>query len=324
MRTLYLHIGMHKTGSTSIQESLCHCNTETALYIPFGPINHSVGAMTVFGEHPERYHIHRRQGLSRESVMALRKEMIEQLLVGLAAPQNTLILSGEDFSLLSFDAVSQLHKILTLAIERIQIIAYVRTPVGYASSSFQQLVGGGLNHWAGHAPCYRDRFEKYIQIFGRTAVEIVPYRRETLIGGDVVDDFLHRIGQPDLKLPRPRSNSSQSLEIVAAQYWINKHAKAVLPPAQTGALRQAVGAAIKTLGQSTRLRFAEAAVVDEAVAQDVAWLESVTDFTLRDDPIDATEHEVASEAALLAYGADQLRALSLSPAQHQQLAQLGL
>jgi hypothetical protein len=61
MRNLILHIGMHKTGSSSIQQILFE-NREVLLkhdcYYPESILmNHSHSLYTLFSSHAEKYHI---------------------------------------------------------------------------------------------------------------------------------------------------------------------------------------------------------------------------------------------------------------------------
>ena len=60
-----LHIGMHKTGSTSIQTALSGYDTGRAFYARFPESNHSPAIRGTFSTRPETYH--QWQKLGRES-----------------------------------------------------------------------------------------------------------------------------------------------------------------------------------------------------------------------------------------------------------------
>jgi hypothetical protein len=67
MRELFLHVGMHKTGTTSIQQTL-HANRARLQraglsYFEAEETNHSRTVFSAFAEAPHLYHANRRQGL---------------------------------------------------------------------------------------------------------------------------------------------------------------------------------------------------------------------------------------------------------------------
>ena len=77
------------------------------------------------------------------------------------------------------------------------MIAYVRPPISYMESAFQQAVKGrgerrigGSRFW----PRYRERFEKLDAVFGRENVRLKLFRPDVLRDGDVVLDFAHELG----------------------------------------------------------------------------------------------------------------------------------
>jgi len=51
-RTLNLHIGLHKTGSTSIQRAFRDFREGDLWYAPLRPANQSMPLVTLFGDDP--------------------------------------------------------------------------------------------------------------------------------------------------------------------------------------------------------------------------------------------------------------------------------
>ena len=68
-----LHVGMPKTGSTSIQESLYHgLRARGFWYVSFGEVNGERVLLTCFGhDQGEDYHHHRKLGLAKDDLPPL-------------------------------------------------------------------------------------------------------------------------------------------------------------------------------------------------------------------------------------------------------------
>ena len=98
MRTLFLHIGMHKTGTTSIQNTLAkYLNTGPFVYADMSPYdNHSVAVYTLFSERPLMHPIHQRRKTAASELLK-EKDALEQRLVNHFAdhPSADFIISGD-------------------------------------------------------------------------------------------------------------------------------------------------------------------------------------------------------------------------------------
>ena len=154
MKVCYLHLGLHKTASSSFQQT-CAANrgvlTEAGLSYPIFRCdearpprlninNHSVPLRSLYDDEPENYHINKRWKVTCvERANHNYRAQLEQAL----STDQSLILSGEGLSLLS---AASLRKLVTL-IEQNQFLvrplAMVRSPLDYAHSIAQQLVRGG-------------------------------------------------------------------------------------------------------------------------------------------------------------------------------------
>jgi hypothetical protein len=68
-RRVIVHIGMHKTGSSSIQHTLYQRLADASFeYADLGCANHSEQIHSLFSSSPERYHLHRKRGRSKEEI----------------------------------------------------------------------------------------------------------------------------------------------------------------------------------------------------------------------------------------------------------------
>lgn len=138
MKKIIVHIGVHKTGSSSIQKTLDGFDDGKTRYARLGDLNHSIPLYSIFSSNRfERRHF-QRQGLSEQEMAATVAKYDALLSRELALERETLILSAEDLSILKNEAdVLSLRQRLSPHADRLEVLAYLRDPVGFASSSFQ-------------------------------------------------------------------------------------------------------------------------------------------------------------------------------------------
>ena len=80
MNHCIFHIGMHKTGTSSIQESLYYgLRDPSFLYFGFGEPNGSRGLKTLFGDDPEFHIMNRKMGLSGERMELYKRRLQRRL-----------------------------------------------------------------------------------------------------------------------------------------------------------------------------------------------------------------------------------------------------
>ncbi len=204
-RTLYLHIGSHKTGSTSIQRFLAQNRatlTERGISYPTGAndvnLNGALGAAAT----------------TDDNALAQRAEQVARLIAQHGADH--VIASSEGFSyLIDRPAIQALHDALTPTFPTIKIISYLRRQDQFAISHHQeganpQTKAAALLH--GHSLTalpqpslrqhqyldYETRIGLWADVFGNAAMILRVYDRATLKNGDSIADFLDIIGLHDL------------------------------------------------------------------------------------------------------------------------------
>jgi hypothetical protein len=159
IKKIYLHLGVHKTASTTIQETLGRfrgvLEKEGYLYPEFfldtqRIYNHSIPIYNLFTEFPELYHIN----LSKQITSALaiaemnsnyRKQLENQIN---EFKGEHLIISGEDISVLSKTALSKFVEYLRSLTDkevRVMVILFCRNPNGWVRSSVQEVVKNSLS-----------------------------------------------------------------------------------------------------------------------------------------------------------------------------------
>ena len=223
-----MHIGMHKTGSSSIQYNLSRNSYSTFSYFNLEAENHSIPLFSLFSKKPEQYHIHRRNKRTKEDVEKYNKRVEKLFIQHLIANEEYqhFVISGEDISMLPLESIAHLKSFLFHYFKKVQIIAYVRSPLSYMSSTFQENVKAGLADFQveNTYPYYRLRFEKFYKVFGEKYVSLIHFDKKNLYCGDVVHDFLKRVGEPITceKVYFNQINQSLSKEATCIFYLFNK------------------------------------------------------------------------------------------------------
>jgi hypothetical protein len=199
MKRCWIHIGMHKTGSTSIQVSLAkERDLADWKYIKVEGRRNMGGVLyAMFASDPTRYHWFQKQGRTSADIVAegarLREELGREIQ---KSPESNLVISGESLTLIDEKGLVEMDAFLRNFFDEIRVIGYVRPPIGFKVSFFQQRVK--------HSNCdfdfndfqlqYRKRFKKFDDIFGRENVLLRKFEPETFRNGCIVMDFCDQIG----------------------------------------------------------------------------------------------------------------------------------
>jgi tetratricopeptide (TPR) repeat protein len=224
MRTnFYIHIGVHKTGTKSIQHTLAD-NRTTLLArginsFPGDP-NHGPALISLLADYPHADSRNIRKHLDTPEKAASYNEStrhdIEKALRSNRSPK--MVISGEGLSGLSPAEIERLKEMLAPYAASYRVIVYVRDPYEYANSAYlQRIKSGSILGEAGRIPLptYKRRLERYINAFGRENVDIRIFHPPRFVGGDLVSDFLVALGEsPEVakSLNIVRANQSMSHE----------------------------------------------------------------------------------------------------------------
>lgn len=197
-REIIIHAGMHKTGTSSIQQTLSKIQSTDFYYPKWRHPNHSNLFALLYHEPLGEYHAFKNEGMSEKSLRDLKKAWLERFEKNLRDENHRkIIFSAEDMSGQRFqNAVERFKDHLTILKIPYRIILYVRPSKSLIQSSIQQLIKSGLadldltKHW----PCYRKRLEFFDVLFGRENVTLRKFNKPSLYEGDVVKDFAHIVG----------------------------------------------------------------------------------------------------------------------------------
>jgi hypothetical protein len=296
-----IHMGMHKTGSTSIQQSLHGYSDDRVLYAALGDAgNHSLAMFSLFSSDPERHHLHKASGRTPAAVRAYIAGVHADLHRSIvAANGRTLVISGEDIGVLQADGLERMRELFQKRFDQVTIVGYVRPPGTFMASSFQQRVRRGVRLSLEKSyRNYQKSFAKFDDVFGRENVDLWKFDPKSFPNGCAVRDFCSRLG---IALPAERIlrlNESLSRQAVLALYAYHHLSRKEAATMKSWEAQQ-IGALLSGPG-STRFRFSPEAIkpVLEANRADIEWMEarlgqSLTE-ELRHEPGD-----VASEDDLL-------------------------
>lgn len=219
-----IHPGMPKTGSSSIQQTLVGLQPEGWAYPASGTGNMGRELMLMFEDAPWTATAFTQQGLNREEIEARRDKVAGELTAALtaaaAAGQNT-VFSAERIFNVPEPVVTRLRDYYVGLGFTPRVVAYVRRPVSFMQSAFQQNLktdNPGLFHPGNLYPHYRRGFATLDRVFGRENVTLKLFDKDSLAGGDAVIDFYAEMGH-DLPASQViRVNETLSLPAVALLY----------------------------------------------------------------------------------------------------------
>ena len=152
-KTCFLHVGLHKTASSSFQET-CAQNSRFLASLGFDyPLfkceaanknkiaNHSIPIFSLFNENPKKYHVNAKWGI-QEKIKEVNSSYGKQLDTYLKN-SNNLVISGEDISVLSRNSMLKLINKIHQYNFKIKACAIVRSPYSALCSALQQRIKEG-------------------------------------------------------------------------------------------------------------------------------------------------------------------------------------
>ncbi|MCV6586613.1 MAG: hypothetical protein OIF47_13850 [Marinibacterium sp.] len=322
MTRVFMHVGMEKTGSTSIQAALDGFDDGNVRYADLkprsfddvNPSGHNHAINTLASRKPMSNKRNAANGWNRKEIRDMRVDYEERIRRELSTPDRLLVFSGESICRLEHDEVAWLDGFMREYTDDIRALAYYREPIGLISSRFQQVVKSGrgefLTDGDDKIPTgYRSRFESFVNIYGSDRFELRDFDEARRSEHGLIGDFCQQVGIDPSQLTVPRTNESLSTEAVALIYLFNQ--KGVT---STGSVKhtRARGLMAKLLGRSFsgRFRLDSDFIRSRLRPRDCAWMEKNIGKSF---DFDSRRHEgVKSEDELLDHvprGAERLAPL---------------
>lgn len=305
MKRCWLHVGMHKTGSTSVQVTLSSAGRIPGWrYLLAGRrANLGQSLYAMLAADAREFHTFVKKGASDAEVKRegewLRRALEREIR---GCREENLILSAEALSIIDRPGIASLREFLSPLCDEVRVIGYVRPPLAFKVSHFQQRVKHGLGTFdvARIRPRYRKRFRKFDKEFGRENVILRKFDPALFPGQCVVRDFCAQVGLPfPADRPVVRSNESLSREACGILYAYRKYGPGFGVGPEVIRENQRLIAALVAMG-GTKFRVCgellAAGLAEDA--EDVRWMEERLQCPL-DERIPADAEAITCEEDLL-------------------------
>jgi hypothetical protein len=302
MTRCIIHIGMHKTGSTSLQRSLDGFRNDRFVYADLSrDPNHSLAIFSAFSANPARHHLHstRDDAGVNAYIRKIRRELERSIS---ATHGRTLLISGEDIGVLPARDLAPLKDFFRERFDDVMIVGYVRPPAGFITSSFQERVKNGSVTSLAIDSFYRNyqtSFEKFDEVFGRENVHLWKFDPTRFPGGCVVQDFCARLGIAFPSERIVRMNESLSRRAVAMLYTYRKLGPQVGAPRMRGRFAMTLGNLLGDAGGKFRFSPDTLRPVLEKNRADTEWMEARLGESLGEDLGENRPGDVHDETDLL-------------------------
>lgn len=291
---IVLHIGSNKTGTTSLQKAL-HAGRDLlgrhGVLYPRSPDGSPTHALLLAGMyHPD--HVPRLERQFPKS-SAARAAFLGELRRSVATRRpETVVLSSEGFFRpLADGALRRLQgELLDLGASAIEVAVYLRRPSDKYLSSLQQAIKASSRFPLPGSSAYREALQPYVEVFGAGSVKARLFARESLVGGNITEDFCRSFLGPAgaglaSSLWQFRSNetlSAESMDIV-------RSFREAFHPGEDGRFNSASNSLVRTLlrldtvcgASRPRLVDGVAAAIDALSSADMDWVLNRLGLALR-------------------------------------------
>lgn len=306
----FVHAGMHKTGSTSIQRTLARQPEPNFTYVDWPVANHSTlfELLTQTASSPLR--LLRPLGITPANLARRRRPARNRLREQLAALRSPGVFSAETIFSADVVRLRRFAAVLSDLPITVQVLMYVRPPVSFAHSAFQQRLKGSPN-WRLDPdrliPDYQRAIAALDEVFGRDQVSLRAYHPWKFPQGDVVQGFAQALGLHLSNRSVEVANRGLGAEAVALLYLYRHQMQQQGQPDRT-----ALPALVAALGQFGRqpLRLSPGLLEPILASRQemLDWLDRRLGRRLQDRHPDSGV-EIGCEADLLRLAQDQSDAL---------------
>ncbi|MFS4438723.1 hypothetical protein ACMA5I_10960 [Paracoccaceae bacterium GXU_MW_L88] len=273
---------MPKTGSTSIQDAFYGYADKNLRYADLQPRNHGFNLAAAFSRDPSKHPEFRWREVSRAQSEARALKMRSDIEKA-CKDKRSVIFSGESvIDHLDPTEIADLVSFMDKRFDKVVAILYVRPLAQLVSSQLQQRLKMRMQNFSMPAPHYRRRFEPVINAVGLDNTTLIRFDRASLIDGDVVKDFAHRVGAENVPEGTTDSNESFSAEALGALYAFNHYTGPYLPEKMRTQITRDMRDALQNVGE-TKFGLSPKLIKQhlENYAEDVAWMEDICGFDVK-------------------------------------------
>ena len=275
-RRAVLHLGMNKTGSSSIQKTFAGYADARWRYLRLGPPNHSAIFAVAFLDRPPP---HIRNSLALDAPGLTPAEARAMIGRELARDRRSVLISAEGLAKKYWaGSAPALADFLRGQVDDLCGLAYVRDPVGFVSSVFQQVVRQQMppDDPGALLPRYRAWFRPWAEALGRDRLALVPFAAAQFAEADLLVDFARRVGLDEsFARSHPlRDNDALSAEATALLYALHHRLGTTRLEGDLLAGARRLGAVLRGFGQR-KFAFSPRSLAPavERRTADIAWVE---------------------------------------------------
>lgn len=279
MRTCYLHLGMPKTGSSSIQDAFYGFSDSKTIYAPLKEKNHGLPLAAAFSHTPANVREFRWRETPPDEIDAIVARMKNQIEKACSGSKSVIFSAEAVIDQLNASEFAGLVQKMRAHFDRVVAIAYVRPLASLASSQMQQRIRMGLREFKLPAPNYRKRFKPVLNVIPREDCIFVRFDRADLFGGDIVEDFAHRLGLEKAPKSDTVTNESLSAEALGALFAFNRFCGPSLRLKDRTKMRRQLERNLMQSG-TTKFGLSQEMVLAhlEKYRADIAWIEDICGF----------------------------------------------
>ena len=226
VKEIILHIGIPKTGSTSIQQSLFDnqkiLKEHGIIYPVLEGINHAhINLCTIPNAQREYYNIVKDR-LTKRKLNSHKKHFYKMLKkeIRIVKPEKIVISTESLFKKLNINFINLLSKATSTDV-KFSIICYLREPAEWFVSSTQQMIKYPFcekDSWHGELTCNEGigYFEKYIKLFGKENVHVYRLEDAAQHHNGLIGHFYSKLGIEDISINKEITTENQSISLEAA------------------------------------------------------------------------------------------------------------
>ena len=294
--TCHVHIGMPKTGTTSIQNTLSRNDLGRLHFLQLSNDNHSPYFVNLFENAPWKHQSNVTRGRGPEEVIKRKKAIRRRLSksmdeIAASGTADGIIFSGERLGTAgrcNAVAMGRFRDYFREWCQDFQIYGYVRPLASLMPSDFQQrlqTIGPAPFDLDWIYPHYTERFQKHDIVFGRPYVSLRRFVRDDLKDGDVVADIVSQLGIDLVADKYVRSNETLSLEAIALLFAARKGGLFQGSDLETSLSLNATSTLLKKF-KGGKFHF-DAALMDDLMERnfvDIRWIEHRIGASVSDNP----------------------------------------
>lgn len=292
---IFLHVGLHKTATTSLQTTLFLKKNSQLLeqvdyfYPKKWPYNHSIPIFSNFCDSPEKYHVNIKKQYGVQEIKNVNRTYLESLKEEIKKTRcSKLIISGEDISLLSNKNLLNLRNYFLSTYGnqiKFNIFAYVRNPISWSVSAIQEIVKSGrtqqdgLKHVLNQTKnLFQNRIGKFLDVFEKNSVKIYSFEKALNHEFGPVGHFLDLLNLNNDLIPKfhyVKSNESLSWFAVAFLSHVNmKFPLIVNGKLQDNRSKLNINNVLKIGGPKFDIPYSDKVSIYENCENDINWLKN--------------------------------------------------